>query len=249
MTECTNINAMKNELTMLTKTKPFNDEKFKEFLNKYNIKYDTNQINVIKNECDNISGNLGVNYVGNSPECSKAINDACRILYKDNDAIKQCKKNLSSSFTDIKQTNVSDTTSSCYLSHIDKIASNNNNDKFIIALKSAMGNLPDIECTKLNIKGSVTDHYQNIKRCLNSSLTNQQNIIDTCGKASNVVQTNYSKTIQQCIMGGNAESPTYIESSGTASKTKNLFIIILILICSISFLLLLIIIIIKRKNK
>ncbi len=227
MEDCININKMKNELLAITKAIPFDKENFKQFLDKYKIKYDANQITKISNDCETLIGNLGVNYVGNSPECVKAVNDTCRSLFTDKDQIRQCKWNLAPGFSNITQTNKAEASNQCYLSGVSKVLIHNNDEKFAIALQSAIGGVPDMDCAKLNIKGSSTEYYKNINKCINSALMDQRNIIESCSGASNVVQSNYSKSIQDCIMGGTSTispkdilNPTPQESKSSIFKNK-----------------------------
>lgn len=256
MEDCKKINDMKNELLAITKVTPFDKEKFKQFLDKYNIKYDTKQITKISNDCESLIGNLGVNYIGNSPECVKAINDTCHSLFADKDQIRQCKWNLAPGFSNITQTNKAEVSNQCYLSAADKVLMQDNDEKFAIALQSAIGNVPDIDCSKLNVKGSYTDHYKNINRCISSGLTAQRNIIKSCSGASNVVQSNYSKCIQECIMGGASSlspkdilNPAQQATLVQQKMSSKSWYLIAGIICLVTLIIITITIIIIRRSK
>jgi hypothetical protein len=203
MSKCEKINNMKNELKAIIGKTPIDKAKIIDFLNKYKIKFTENQFTRIRNECDSGTTQSSLNYIGNSEECRKTIADACKSLFPNGDknTIQECKWGFAPGFSNIKQSNIADSTSKCYISSISKEFVPNNDEAFAFAVKTAIANLPDMDCSKIDTKINVDSYYNELNRCADVALMKQKNIIESCGGVSDVVQSNYAKTITECIIG------------------------------------------------
>lgn len=200
MSTCVNINSMKQDLKKVLDKKPFNRNDLMVFLNKYGIKYDNKFEQNIKNTCENVAINTGLNIVeAGSDECRKAINDNCKELFpSDEQKFKECKKMMRPKVKNVTQSNISDIDSSCYISAMTRDLQKDNDYKFAVALNSLIAGAPDYDCAKLSADGSVDSYFMNLNKCINDSSSNQKNYISACGNVSDVVQKNMSKIVSDC---------------------------------------------------
>ena len=63
-------------------------------------------------------------------------------------------------------------------------------------------------CNVVNEDISASTYMETIARCANEATSNQSNILSNCGNATNVVQKNINKQIQDCIIGNVVEAST-----------------------------------------
>jgi hypothetical protein len=259
MSDCIKLNEIKKDLKIILEMKPFDGTKFFDFLKKYNIKYHSDFEDLIRNTCETINVGSGYNIIEVPASCSKTIREACDNLFKSEDDRKECRIKMRPTISGITQSNVSEIKSKCYLSSMNKALLQDNDEKFAIALNLAIANLPDLDCTKFDVQGTSKINMTNLNRCINSSINNQQNIINSCGTVTDVVQNNYSKSIQECIakIQGESSKPIYEKPSeeketpteDIKNNTKKYIIIAVISIVVIVLLIMMIVLLIRRKRK
>lgn len=213
---CSNINLIRKEIKQILDKKTFNNDEFIKLLKKYNIKYDNKFETETKNNCKKLNLTMAENIISVPDSCINSIKDTCNSLFRSDEDINKCIKQLRPKLSNITQSSTSEIDNKCYFSVMNKILQpiNKNNSEFLIALNSLIGNSPDLDCSKLNVSANSSTKISTINDCINNAVSNQKNIISSCGTVNDVIQSNYNKIIQKCIT-----DTTSIETIDQSSKS------------------------------
>jgi hypothetical protein len=120
--------------------------------------------------------------------------------------------------TNVQQLNASDVVQDCTLTSavtaLMKQGSDSNAQALAQAIQKSQGILSGNNtmtgdtCNVINKDISASTYLETIARCANEATSNQENILSNCGNATNVVQKNINKQIQDCIIGNVVDTST-----------------------------------------
>jgi len=191
-----------------------NTQQTNEFINKVETVVNNVTSTQSSNICNNLINSSQSNIISKSPKCieesGKFAVAACG-LFKDDDKKMDCFNKLSSMNTteNITQSNSANLKNDCQIiSAISELSKNSSDSQTQALIKSiqdakGMGNTNTSSNFSCNdVKTTINSaSYLNALSCCSQEINNlQTNLIDACGKVSNVVQNNLTDQQNSCLI-------------------------------------------------
>jgi hypothetical protein len=213
---CNRIKEMLTELKPIVDKVPMDQNKFKEFMTKYNLGNSETILNNI-GICSSVAVNIGDNIVSVPRECVTTVERACRLEEERGVNYQECYKKYRPSIRNITQDNVATVDQICNITSLLRDESVQRNTQLALLLKLLLGNV-NVSCEQ-GVANSFTFLNNNLNsvdvlnNCLNESFLIQQNKLNVC-YADGVYQENIANIIQNCIVKSNIESGTPVSGGG-----------------------------------
>ena len=213
---CNRIKEMLTELKPIVDKVPMDQNKFKEFMTKYNLGSSETILNNI-GICSSVAVNIGDNIVSVPRECVTTVERACRLEEERGVNYQECYKKYRPSIRNITQDNVASVDQRCNITSLLRDESVQRNTQLALLLKLLLGNV-NVSCEQ-GIANSFSFLNNNLNsvdvlnNCLNESFLIQQNKLNVC-YADGVYQENIANIIQKCSIKSNIESGTPVSIGG-----------------------------------
>jgi len=213
---CNKIKEMLTELKPIVDKVPMDQNKFKEFMRKYNLGSSETILNNI-GICSSVAVNIGDNVVSVPRECVTTVERACRLEEERGINYQECYKKYRPSIRNITQDNVATVDQVCNITSLLRDESVQRNTQLALLLKLLLGNV-NVSCEQ-GVANSFTFLNNNLNsvdvlnNCLNESFLIQQNKLNVC-YADGVYQKNIANIIQNCSVKSNIESGTPVSGGG-----------------------------------
>lgn len=213
---CNKIKEMLTELKPIVDKVPMDQNKFKEFMRKYNLGSSETILNNI-GICSSVAVNIGDNVASVPRECVTTVERACRLEEERGVNYQECYKKYRPSIRNITQDNVATVDQVCNITSMLNDESVQRNTQLALLLKLLLGNV-NVSCEQ-GVANSFTFLNNNLNsvdvlnNCLNESFLIQQNKLNVC-YADDVYQKNIANIIQNCSVKSNIESGTPVSGGG-----------------------------------
>ena len=213
---CNRIKEMLTELKPIVDKVPMDQNKFKEFMTKYNLGSSETILNNI-GICSSVAVNISDNVVSVPRECVTTVERACRLEEERGVNYQECYKKYRPSIRNITQDNVASVDQRCNITSLLRDESVQRNTQLALLLKLLLGNV-NVSCEQgvANSFSFLNDDLKSIdvlNNCLNESFLIQQNKLNVC-YADGVYQENIANIIQKCSVKSNVESGTPVSIGG-----------------------------------
>lgn len=174
----------------------------------FNTDLSKEELNDIVNSCSNTAATAQLNIISTPATCEYCNKYGCDV------------KNIT-------QTNKAEFEQKCKIEAVINklLTKTNNTDSQALAsvLQQAQGLLSGsnrtagVNCNAVSTDMSAKEYLTQITSCANSISANQANTLSQCGNATNIVQENVNKQIQECIINTTQKSE---ENIASVTKTK-----------------------------
>ena len=184
------------------------------FYAKYNIAHTGSVIQAQQNKCINLASSVSKQVINIKNECITTIKNMCSRTAKNENEYDKCYNMFSPALTNITQTNISNIAMNCNIQSLAKTTEAKENKKLALVLQMQLAKY-ELNCstiTDVNLIQNTEKFINELNQCINIASVSQSSILEGC-YINDVVQTNLSKIIQECII--KSESSDTVASSNT----------------------------------
>jgi hypothetical protein len=211
----------------------------------------------VNNICKSSSDVNQSNEIITSAECIQALQQPCSFLKDDNlklACLADARNSLS--ISNIQQRNKASDTKNCVImTSIQELTKNSNDATLQAVIKavqeaSGFGTSNDsntLNCNNISSNISAEQYTNAVSCCLNKTVVNQRNLVNTCGATNKILQDNDSNSFQKCMQSNNIMKTTdnenvakvdslldSLQKADTATSAMAGLICCLFCICSIA---------------
>jgi hypothetical protein len=167
----------------------------------------------VANICKSSSDINQTNEIVTSEKCVEALQQPCSLLKDDNLKLKclvDAKNSLS--ISNVTQKNKANDTKNCVImTSIQELTKNSNDATLQAVIKavqeaSGFGTSNDsntLNCNNISSDISADQYTNAVSCCLNKTVVNQKNLVNTCGYTNKILQDNDSNSFQKCMQSNN----------------------------------------------
>jgi hypothetical protein len=208
--DCNKIKEMLKELKPIVEKVPMDQNKFKEFITKYNLGNSETMLNNI-GICSSVAVNISDNIATIPNFCVPRVERKCRLDEEKGYNYQECFKKYRPSMKNVTQINDVTVDQQCNIKSLLKDDSVQKNTQLALLLKLLLGK-SDISCEQgvANSLSFISEDLKSIdvlNNCLNESFVLQRNNIDLC-YADGIYQKNVANVIQECSIESKVQSGT-----------------------------------------
>jgi hypothetical protein len=167
----------------------------------------------VANICKSSSDINQTNEIITSEKCIEALQQPCSFFKDDNLKLKCLADARNSlSISNIQQKNkINDTKNCVIMTSIQELTKNSNDATLQAVIKavqeaSGFGTSNDsntLNCNNISSNISAEQYTNAVSCCLNKTVINQRNLVNTCGATNKILQDNDSNSFQKCMQSNN----------------------------------------------